>query len=1027
MKNFNHLRFVFLPALLAILLIAYSCKENVSEPSGSSNSIAGQILDEQDIAVPWAIVQVFNTGGIQGLIDKDTTDEDGFFMLSGLPDNSNNLNLRVDHEDFSTFEIPVSDLTKDKDKKKLGVKLLHDSACTGIIEISAVNADNEPVDDVEVRLNRDGKLIRKSFTNDFGNLVFENVCSGEYWVRLAKDGYRVIEEDFTIEEDDTIPLSFEMLGIGDDTCCNGVIYFSVKDSADNTPVKDVSIRLWKGGDLISDTLTDSDGNIKIEGLCEGEYQISFFKEGYFGQEFNFEMECDDTLEFHKKILRRECCDGVIYLFVKDSVTNNAIKNALAKLWRDGKVIAEAKSGNDGLITFTGLCEGTYGIDLMHEHYKNIEFAVELDCNDTLELHKSLVQMLKDSCCDGQLEITVIDKETKEKVSGAHIKLWKNGKLLFNERTDSGVILFEDLCEGEYWVDILHEKYLSIEFEVEIPCDELVKITKEIEKKKEDDSCCNGVLYLAPKDNETKELIVGAMVNLWFNGKKVFEGPVGEAPLKITNLCEGKYFFGIQAEGYHPISEEDFYLECNDTLELPVYMKKSEKDTCCDGQIIIMPRDKETNEIIQGAKVTLWKDGKKLKEKYVEGASVIFPDLCEGKYAIDIQHEDYKNIEFLVELGCNEVKEIEKFLEKGSEPCCDGRITVKALDDQSDEIIKGAVIRLWKDGKLIAKKVLEGEYVVFEKVCEGHYGISIEAEEYKGIEFEIEIGCDEVIGFEKFLKKKENDCCDGVIHFSVKDSNDNKPVYHVTVRLYNAEGKIKEALTKDNGTVVFENICEGEYQISFLKEGYHGQEFNFVMGCNDTVVFHKKILKRTCCQGYIFIALKDSTTNNAIKGAVAKLWKGGSKIGIGESNNDGVVKFQNVCEGHHEITLEKTNYHSREIQLEVGCNDTLEMHYKMLAKDGGDTCKTAEIQLLVKDSESKEHLAGATVWIYDKEGNVIYEGETNEDGWFYYSHLRVPPGWYKFKAWIEGYDDNHTIVEWDVCKEKEAVLMLDKIE
>jgi uncharacterized surface anchored protein len=474
------------------------------------------------------------------------------------------------------------------------------------------------------------------------------------------------------------------------------------------------------------------------------------------------MECSDTVDFTRymmqKIIDDSCCNGIIHLLVKDSTTNTAIKNVAVKLWKNGKVIKTGQTSESGLISFNNLCQGKYGFSLHHQLYKTIEFNLELGCNDTLELHKTMIKMLGDSCCDGSIELTVLDKITGEGINDAKIKLWKNGKILKSGFTEDGFIKFEDLCEGTYWIDIITDKYKDIEFEVEVPCNKTVKLTKKLEQA-------------------------------------------------------------------------------------------SEKDSCCDGRVVIIPKDAETKVTIKGAVVKLWKDGKVIGEKKVEGDAAVFEGLCEGKYAVDIMHEHYKNIEFVFELGCNGNKEIIKHLENS-----------------------------------------------------------------------------------------EDDCCNGVIYLVVKDSLTNAGINHLTVRL----------------------------------------------------------------------------------------WKGGNKVAEGKTNDNGLIKFYNVCEGHYAIDLLKEGYYSHEFGFEVDCNDTLEMHKKMLPRKDQDTCHTAEIQLLVKDAETKEHLAGATVWIYDGD-NLIYEGKTNENGWFIYGHLSVPPGRYKFKAWIEGYHDNHTIVEWDECKEKEAALMLEKME
>ncbi|MFH1051773.1 MAG: carboxypeptidase regulatory-like domain-containing protein [bacterium] len=943
MNRFKHFYTIFLPAVLALLLITYACQENLTTPDVNTNEIAGQILDEQDLAVPGAIIQVFSGGsGVLGLIDKDTTDEDGFFRLSGIPEKLDNLKMRIDHDDFTPFEIPLTEAVQGKDNKKIGVKLQHDTTCTGILEVIVKNINDEPIQNVEIRLNRGDKIIRKAFSKENGTFVFEHVCAGEYWLRLAKDGYKVIEQEFAIEDGESKSIDFEMLFSEDDSCCAGIINFTVLDSLDGSPVENVKARLWKGDSKIREFFTDSDGKVTFERICDGEYQISYFKEGYYGEEFNFTMGCSDTLNITKQILKKtnsdSCCNGVVNIFVKDSATNAAIPNVLAKLWKDGKIAGDGRTSESGLVTFSNLCEGKYGFSLHHEQYGAREFNLELGCNETVEIHRTMLKSLEDSCCDGQIEITVKDKETKELINNALGKLWKNGKILKEKKSENGIIKFTDLCMGEYFIDIIHEKYGSIEFEVKVECNQKVNLTKELELNGQQDSCCNGVVIVAPKDKDSGELIRGSVVKLWFGGKIVFQETVHESALIITKLCAGKYQFSFLAEGYIS-AEEDFTLECNDTLEFPFYMQRIDKDTCCHGRLVVIPKDSLTGEVLNGAKVKLWRDGKIVKEGTVEGGQVIFDGLCLGNYGVDILKDGYKAIEFQLDMKCNDNQTITRNLLKLEDiPCCNGRLTVRIQDSENGLNIKGAVIKLMKDGKIVSQKTQEGDAVVFEKLCEGNYRIVAVAEGYEGIEFDVEMGCDDIKNIEKSLKKKNNDCCKGNLH----------------------------------------------------------------------------------------IIVRDSTSNNPIAGITVKLWQGDSKKALGTTTDGGVCKLINICEGEYYLTLEGTHHNKREIPIAVGCNDTLELQYKMMAKEGQDTCNTAELYLLVKDAETYEHLGGAQVRIYDMENNLIAEGTTNEEGYYSKTNL-IAPKKYKIVSWREDYKENSTTVEYGKCEKKEAVLKLQKKE
>jgi len=939
MNRFKHFYLIFLPAVLALLLISYACQENTTAPIKPTGEIAGQILDEQEVPVPGAVIQVFTTGGIQGLVDKDTTDEDGFFNLMGMPERLDNLKMRIEHDDFAPFEAPVTEVTQGKDTKKIPVKLLHDTACTGILEIYAENINDEALQNVEIRLNRGDKIIRKAYTNESGKFVFEHVCAGDYWLRLAKDGYKVIEQSQTMGDGESKTVNFEMLFSEDDSCCNGKINLTILDSLSGEPIGNVTARLWKGSSKIREGATDGDGKVTFERICDGEYQISIFKEGYYGDEFKITMDCSENKDLTRYLLKKtnsdSCCHGVVYIFAKDSATNAAISNVLCKIWLDGKQLSDKRTSDGGMASFSGLCPGKYGFSMQHEQYGAKEFSLELTCNDTVEVQKTLIKSENDSCCDGSIQLAIKDKATKEAINNATAKLWKNGKLVSQKTSEAGNVKFTGLCLGTYYIDLIHEKYKSIDFEVKVECNQNVNLTKELELSSQEDSCCHGVVIVAPMDKETKQIINGAKVKLYSGDRLVYQETAHEAPLIISNLCKGKYQFSFIAEGYKS-AEETFELGCNDTLDYPYYMQKMEQDTCCDGRLTVIPKDSATGEVLNGAKVRIWRDGKVVKEGTVEGGMVVFEKMCKGLYSISFNKDGYKESELNITFECNDEQTITRNMLKLTDiPCCNGRVTLKAFNKESGLIIKGAIIKLMQDGKVISQKTQENDYVVFEKLCQGNYHVVIVAENYEAIEFNFELGCDQVTGFEKTMTKKSDDCC----------------------------------------------------------------------------------------KGNLYISVKDSTTEKALAGIEVKLYLGDSKKAYGTTSDGGIIKFYNICQGNYVLVLTGTNYNGREIPLIVGCNDTLELHYKLKAKENVDTCYTAGIYLVVKDS-SGTRIPGASVKIYTLEGNVVAEGTTNEEGIFTYNSLRAPAK-YKIQARKDGYSDPMTTIEWTKCETKEAVLIMKK--
>lgn len=890
MGKINTFYRIFLPALLLTLIIAWACKEDVIAPDNETYEISGQLLDEEDFPISGAILQVFSEDGIQSLITKDTTDDNGYFTLKNLPENNDNLEVRIEHEFYQPASLMLKEMIKSQDKKNIKIKMQHDTDCTGKLYIKIKDTNENPINDAELRLNKKEKTLKKSHSNENGEVYFKNICPGEYWLRIYKYGFKVIEHEFSIEKGDSLNLNFTLVENEKDTCCQGIIYLTIKDSTSNEPVSNVKVRLWKGKEKIKDGYTDKDGKISFEDICEGNYQISFFKDGYNEVEFNFEMGCNDTLEFNKFITKKDdsCCKGVIYLVIQDSTNNQGIENVNVNLWKDGKLLKEEKTNAAGLVKFTDLCEGKYSFAIKKEGYKSFEFFIKLGCNDTLEINKKMLKMQQDSCCDGKIILFVKDSTNNESINGAKVNLWRSGKLYSSKKTENGKVIFEKLCEGKYGIDIQHEKYKNIEFEIELACNQIIEITKNLIPVQQKDSCCNGVIKVAVFDKESKRTIKGAKVKLWFGGNLIYQETFNEEPLIINELCQGKYQFTFIAEGYKS-AEESIVLGCNDTIYFPFFMEPLEKDSCCDGKFKLSLRDSTSNEIILGATVKLWKNGKVIKEGKTKEEWIIFEGLCKGRYSVTISHENYKTSEFSIEIPCNETIEMIKYLSKDSEPCCDGKVKIKPVDINTKLPIKNATVKLWKDGQIISQKVVEEEYVIFEKLCKGKYGVDIVHEKYKNIEFSFELGCNETKSIVKELEPLKND---------------------------------------------------------------------------------------SCCNGVIYVNVKDSLDNSKLKSVLAKLWRENKVYKYGYTDETGHYSFENVCQGKYILTLTREGYKSREININVECNDTLELNYKLL-KDKKDTCETAEVLIKVKNKVTKEPIPGAVIKIYDRNNNLIAEGVTNE--------------------------------------------------
>jgi hypothetical protein len=289
--------------------------------------------------------------------------------------------------------------------------------------------------------------------------------------------YKNIEFEFEIGcgVEKTIEKTLE----SDDECCDNVARIVIKDKEGN-PVKDAIVILKKDGKAVADPRTNGDGVVEIENLCEGYYVLVVEREGYERAEWEIEIECDEENNFTKEITKKEeeepCCTSVAQFKVTDK-DDNPIQNATIKIWQKGKVVREAKTDADGWVKLEEFCEGEYGVDIMHEEYKNIEFEFEIGCGVEKTIEKTLES--DEDCCEAIIKVIVRDKETEEVLENATVIYKLDGKIIADGKSNGDGVFIEDgLCLGKYTIIVEKDGYESNSFEWNIEkCDDFQETLK----------------------------------------------------------------------------------------------------------------------------------------------------------------------------------------------------------------------------------------------------------------------------------------------------------------------------------------------------------------------------------------------------------------------------------------------------------------------------------------------------------------------------------------------------------------------
>ncbi|MCX6155659.1 MAG: carboxypeptidase regulatory-like domain-containing protein [Candidatus Kapabacteria bacterium] len=842
MKNFLK-RLTFTMPLIALgLIVFFACQDRVAAPSYNS-TISGVIEDPQSYGVPNAIIIASDM--TSKILSTDTTDEDGNYSLSNLPENFEAVNILITSPDFKPLASKLSTISKGKDSKKLPIQLMGQDTCSGKLKVTVLDkTTNEPVSGVEVRINREKTVIRKANTNNQGVVIFENMCAGGLWARIAKTGYRVIEQNFTQSGTDTTKLNFQFEIIPVDTCCKGVVTVTIKDSATGLPINGATIRLFKNGIRVGDDRKTNDNGVYIfTGMCPGDYQISYFKDSYTGAEYNFTLHCNDTVSY-TRYLNHLCCNGKVRINVKDDQGNNLDVAAVSILKNNVVIVTQYTAM--GFVVFRELCEGSYTFKISKQGYLPNPYTIifPVSCNDSLTKDVQL-NSIPDSCCKGTYTLTLLDSSNNNiPVPAAKVRFWSGDKYTEYITDGNGKVVITNICSGPYTVSYFKEGWTGGEYKIEFKCSE----TK-MESKYMKENCCDGTIKINVKNDKTQDPLNGATVRIYLNGKLLTTLIVEGGFVKFTGLCAGTYSLSITKDGFKGI-EFPQVIKCHDAIELS---KALLPDTaCCNGVVSVLPVDSTTRQALTGAKVQIRKNGTVLTTLTVEnGNPVIFRGLCEGTYNFVLSFNDkyYTTDNLNVTIKCNDEFSLTKGLlpVPAKDTCCRNVIKIGVTDTSNGNAIQNALIRLFKGGTQVNSKYTgDNGYVTFGELCAGTYSISANKDGYNGKELgQLVVTCTDTLVRNLALKAKVTDTCKtAVIRVQAKDTSDNSFIVGATVQIRKNGVVIASGTTNSEGWFAADGLAGlSTYSVRITKDGYVAVEksFTFTNDCgtkSETAWMHK---------------------------------------------------------------------------------------------------------------------------------------------------------------------------------------------
>lgn len=579
-----------------------------------------------------------------------------------------------------------------------------DSCCDGKALITLTDSlTGLPLKNALVKLWKGGKVLGELRTDSLGKVLIRELCVGDYGLSFSAEKYNSAEMSLHINCHDSLNITKKLYK----SCCNGIAFISVKDSLTNASVSNASLILKKGDTKVG-ALETQNGTFLIRELCEGTYRAIITVPNKKTIEYNFTIACGDSLNF-VKYTYGVCCNGVAVVTVRDSLSNQLIKDATVKLSKAGKVIGELKTDVNGKVIIRDLCEGEYGVNILlgSKNYK--EFGFYIKCNDTLFFEKKIYT----PCCNGVANIIVKDSLTGQIIANATIKLMKANTVIGELKTDaSGKATIKELCEGEYIVKYYADKYDYKTFSFAIHCNDTLNFEKKLYK-----ACCNGKVFITFKDKATGNLLPGASAYFTAGGK-TYSQDAPNGTVLFKELCEGSIVIIAKKSGYKSI-DIPVTIHCNDSLTfLAELTKEVNADSCCKGIIKVLIKD-STGAILPGATVKLWKGSSLLTTLTTDvNGWVKFEHICPSTYQISVIKSTYKGVEFPVVAGCNDTIITDKRIGKITpDTCCTAVIRLICKDKNTAAFLQGASVKIYKNQALLTTLTSNANGVVeFTGLC-----------------------------------------------------------------------------------------------------------------------------------------------------------------------------------------------------------------------------------------------------------------------------------------------------------------------
>ena len=942
----------------------------------------------------------FEVKGIDNdFVNTYTTDALGEFTIQGrdLPTGSFEVYEIAAPEGYATDGADIQTFSWDNTRD---VTLTFKNAPLPGIQIYKYDKDSkEPLAGATFEIRRDGQVLQTVKTDVNGYAKVYNLPKGFYQVVEVEppQGYLKDEVEHEVYIDPSADPTQIIREVNVPNTKKLSIRIIKQDKDTKVPLQGWKFDVYYNDAKLTSVTTDENGEAMVENLQPGTYRVVEVD----GDKEHYNLDApEQTVELIKDqaeiptLIFQNTIKKHFGIYKIDEETHKPIQGVTFEIWKDGKLLGNYTTDENGRIWLPYAEPGTYQAKevVTDPRYILNETTFTIENNSEYPTFFTIPNTRKKD-----IIVKKIDLDTGKPMQGVVFEGFKDGKSIGMFTTGPDGTFTIDYAEpGTYKFVERHTlagyELSTVVLEGEHTTDrDLVLTLDNVEQKS----------FIVKKiDSETKEPLAGVQFKIWRDGVllgdyttdengriEIKNAPAGTYKVQEVNTLK-EYILNDEVLEIEHTTVKDTELTVENTKKPGLLIQKIDAETRKPLKDAVFKLTKANGDVVKEDIIT-GEDGTAFVEGLEAGDYIVTEITAPGGYLIDDTPHS---------VSLEEGKTYTLTLENTQKP----GLLIKKIDSQTKKPLQGAVFKITRgDGSVVRESVTTdadgvihlpeldtGTYIITEISAPDGYAID---ETPKTVE--IRAGQTYEVTFTNTKKGG----------FTIKkiDEDTRQPLKNAVFKITKSNGEfVKEAETDANGVITLDGLPEGSYIVTEIKapDGYILQDtpktFEIKDGGSMELVFTNK--KAYGLQ--IRKIVKD--TGEALPGAKFRVEKAtGELIGEYTSNSSGLVTVSGLEDGVYVVTEIKAPDGYR---LDSTPQNVI-VKAGELATVTFENAQLSSVRIRKIDAVTREPIGGVRFLIKDEHNNVIGEYTTDSDGYieleddleegkYYAEEIEAAPGY-----------------------------------